>query len=310
MVLFPPQQKKVEFGQEKEYTNRMIKKLVNGLIFFGLILFFSGSGLSEESTPWQKGQHVESRLIADHKTVPTKSEGNLYLGWHVKLDTNWKTYWRTPGDAGLPPQIDWGGSINIAAADFMYPFPQRFQIFDLFTYGYHDEVVYPILITPVIEGAPITLKAHIRFLVCDDLCIPEEAIFELTIPASEYGAPLSLNAGLIDKYLAQVPKPGGLDTNPIQISSFETLGSDHRQNLIFTILGENLMSGAEIIVEDQDGIKFGLPEKRILQDSTKVEFIVPVSKTGEEEPMENQPVNVIVSDGWGNVREFALDLQN
>src|SRR5262249_35110645 len=104
-------------------------------------------------------------------------------GLEITMKPGWKTYWHSPGDAGFPPKISFEGSQNVAAATLEYPTPHRFELFGLETFGYKDEVVYPIAVTPEKPGAPIALKAHLRSLVCAEVCIPYEADLALDTPA-------------------------------------------------------------------------------------------------------------------------------
>src|SRR5690348_14897561 len=85
------------------------------------------------------------------------------LAVHIVLQPGWKTYWRTPGDAGYPPQIDVAGSTNVADATLLWPVPHRFQLFGLQTFGYGEEVAFPLMVTPKVPGAPVGLKARVRY---------------------------------------------------------------------------------------------------------------------------------------------------
>src|ERR1700743_1948191 len=93
-------------------------------------------------------------------------------GLDITLKPGWKTYWRSPGDAGFPPVLTFDGSQNVAKAEIAYPVPHRFSLFGLETFGYKDEVLYPIAVTPADPGQAVTLKAHLRYLVCAEVCIP------------------------------------------------------------------------------------------------------------------------------------------
>jgi len=120
----------------------------------------------------------------------------------------------------------------------------------------------------------------------------------------------SLNTGLIEKFLAKVPKSNDPLKAPIKVSSFEILGSGNKKNLVFRVEAENILTGSDLIVENIDDLKFGIPKKRIVENPQAAEFIVPVFGIGQEVTMESIQVNVIVSDGWGNAQEFTLNLKN
>ena len=112
----------------------------------------------------------------------------LPLGLEFQMATGWKIYWRSPGDAGFPPTIDWSQSTNLAAVAINWPVPQRYEIFGLTTYVYQDSVVLPLSVTPLAAGKPVTLRGQISYLLCDQICIPYEATVSLALPAGESGA--------------------------------------------------------------------------------------------------------------------------
>lgn len=269
----------------------------------GLALAAVSAAAAAEDTDWEVTAYSKARLIASHKSVPNPGEEPLYVGFQVELQPGWKTYWRSPGDAGLPPVFDWSGSVNVANVELLYPAPQHFEIFNLTTYGYHDGVVYPIKVTPAIAGAPVTLKATVNYLVCEDLCVPVTANFTLAIPAAEGPAPYSLHAGLIDRYLEKVPLQGGDD---LTIAKVSLLGVPGRQNLAIRIKGENLMSGASAIAEDQAGFRFSYPKKRILSDAKEVEFMWQVISPDEGGDLAGKDITLTVSDGWGHYEEKTI----
>lgn len=277
---------------------------------FGIFLLSIGLAFglanAEEASEWDEGDFSKARLIASHKAVPGEAGQTLYIGFQVKMKEGWKTYWRTPGNAGLPPVFDWQGSVNLASVDVRYPAPERFEIFDLQTYGYPDEVVYPIKISPSVWDAPITLNVKVNYLVCKDLCVPAIANLNLTIPPANGEAPFSLFMGEIEGYLARVPQTGG---RQIEVTEMKLLGPAGIQNLVFRLKGENLMTGADIIVEDLEDFKFGIPKRRILTASNEAEFVIPVSALGANKNLRGQKVVVTLMDGWGNLdeREFILE---
>lgn len=274
------------------------------------LLFLGFQVNAQEATEWAEGDFAKSRLVASHKSVPADQDGPLYLGWQVKLEGNWKIYWRTPGSAGLPPVFSWEGSINVAGTEVLFPLPERFEIFELQTYGYHDEVVYPIKITPAIAGAPVTLKVTVNYLVCEDLCVPVVDEFEMVIPAAKGEAPLSIHAGLIDRYLRQVPEKVAGTGKTVHLTDVSLAGVPGAQNLILTLKGDALLSGADIIVEDIEDFKFGIPKKRLLADGNEVEFIVPVRTNRSNGNLSGETLTLIIADGWGRQEEINLTVED
>lgn len=112
-------------------------------------------------------------------------EGSVWqVGILVELEPEWKTYWRMPGDSGIPPQFDWAGSENSAAIEVGFPVPRRFNDAGGETIGYHDQVVFPVFVKPEKPDAAVRLQLSMFFAVCKDVCIPAKAKAEAALDAS------------------------------------------------------------------------------------------------------------------------------
>lgn len=132
--------------------------------------------------------------------------GRHLAGVLVELDKLWKTYWRVPGDAGIPPQFDWSGSQNLAAIELLYPLPKRYRDAAGESVGYKDRVVFPALVTPREPDKPVHLRLDLFFAVCDVICIPGRADAAIDLaPASADPA----SAALIAEWLERVPQSAG-----------------------------------------------------------------------------------------------------
>ena len=114
--------------------------------------------------------------VVDITVVPgwQTEDGTHMAGLRVTLQPGWKTYWRVPGDAGIPPDFRFDGSRNIASAALMWPRPDVFMTYGIETIGYATEVVLPIELSPRDAGAPMTLSAQASIGVCKDICLPVE----------------------------------------------------------------------------------------------------------------------------------------
>lgn len=99
-------------------------------------------------------------------------KGNHITALHLRLAPEWKTYWRAPGDAGIPPSFDWSGSENLRSVRFHWPTPEVFHTNGMQTVGYHDELMLPIEVTAVDASRPVQLRAAIELGVCKDICVP------------------------------------------------------------------------------------------------------------------------------------------
>ncbi len=124
-------------------------------VFF---LVFSGQAYAFETAgqeKWQGNGKSQLRLIA--AKPEWLGQNQLFAGIEIRLAPKWKTYWRTPGDTGIPPYFDWSGSENLKSAEVMYPVPGRFQDPTGMTIGYKSQVTLPVLLTAEDPLKPIKL---------------------------------------------------------------------------------------------------------------------------------------------------------
>lgn len=126
-------------------------------------------------------------------------DGTRIAALHIHLAPGWKTYWRAPGEAGLPPVFDWSASRNVAAIKVMWPVPQVFAEGGMTTFGYHDDVVLPIEITPRQPGADIALDGAVTMGVCKDICMPLDAHVSARLDQATTGPDSRITAALADQ---------------------------------------------------------------------------------------------------------------
>jgi thiol:disulfide interchange protein DsbD len=156
---------------------------------------------------------LESRSVASQRaTVSLLSDTDavtpgqpFHIGLHIRLAPGWHTYWKNPGDAGAPPDIALTLSPGSQAGPISWPVPQRVTEGQLMTYAYTGDLLLPISITPAATHGSTTVKAHAQWLVCREICVPEEADFQLDLPAG-VAAP-SAQAPLFGALDRQLPRP-------------------------------------------------------------------------------------------------------
>lgn len=100
------------------------------------------------------------------------TSGHYMAGLDLTLAPQWKTYWRAPGETGIPPQFNWSGSQNVAAVQIHWPSPQVITLNGLQTIGYHDGVVLPLEVTPQDPAKPVVLHLEMQLGICKDICLP------------------------------------------------------------------------------------------------------------------------------------------
>ncbi len=117
----------------------------------------------------------------------------------ITLAPGWKTYWRAPGDAGIPPLFDWTGSENINAASLKWPTPDVFTINGLQSIGYHDRVIIPIELAT--GNGPAHMKGQVQLGVCEEVCVPVTLDFDALLPAGGDRDPI-ITSALFDQPLS------------------------------------------------------------------------------------------------------------
>ena len=142
----------------------MLKNLIHSA--FGLALLLSAtlanaSGFSPDDV-------VRVDILPGWRTA----KGTHMTALRVQLEPGWKTYWRAPGQSGIPPRFDWEGSRNLSAVKFHWPTPSVFNENGLRTVGYKNQLILPMELTPKRRGGDIILRAEVELGVCEDICIP------------------------------------------------------------------------------------------------------------------------------------------
>ncbi|MEV8465678.1 protein-disulfide reductase DsbD domain-containing protein [Fluviibacterium sp. DFM31] len=122
--------------------------------------------------------------------------GTVMAGLRITLDAGWKTYWRNPGDSGIPPQFDWGASDNLRAVQVYWPRPEIFQEAGAETLGYMNEFVLPVELFPRDAAAPMRLDGLASVGVCREVCVPVEAVFGGTVGQGDPGHAQAIRGAL------------------------------------------------------------------------------------------------------------------
>jgi DsbC/DsbD-like thiol-disulfide interchange protein len=174
-----------------------------------VVLSFTFQAQAQDASPWLKDGHSAVRLLAG-----SRSGAVLLGGIAFQLQPGWHTYWRNPGDSGVPPRFDFTKSDNVEAVTILWPAPAKFSDGGGGTsLGYQKQVVLPLRIVAKNADRPVTLRAEINYAVCEKLCIPVEASAELA-----FTSVASTQDGALSAALDTVPKPATIgDPNPLTI---------------------------------------------------------------------------------------------
>jgi DsbC/DsbD-like thiol-disulfide interchange protein len=210
---------------------------------------------AKDASPWQRDGHSAVRLLAG-----SRSGAVLLGGIAIQLQAGWKTYWRTPGDSGVPPRFDFSKSENIEAVTVLWPAPMKFEDgAGGHSLGYHDQVVLPLRIVAKNTDKPVTLRAAVNYAVCDKLCVPVEADVELAFTSVASTEDSALFAAL-----DTVPKPANVgDPNPLTIRDVKREG---KSAVLVDVVAPSEAGNVSLFVEGPTP-DWALPVPKLLEHS-------------------------------------------
>lgn len=181
--------------------------LLIGAMLLAALATAGGEARAATAGRWMEITGGRIRLIAEGG--PPAADGTIWLGLEIALEPGWATYWRNPGEAGIPPEITFSGSLNLGAADVEFPVPARFDEAGSTVIGYTAPVVLPIRATLADLSLPLSITAAISLGVCNKICVPVQGETKLSVSAA---TPRDAEtAALIAAARARVPVPSPAD---------------------------------------------------------------------------------------------------
>lgn len=261
----------------------------------GLVVFLPMTDAAigaEITSPWVEGHNSRARLVG----------GASMAGIELQLPEGWKTYWRTPGEAGgVPPAFDWTGSTNLESAEVLYPAPKRFSDQSGDTLGYKGNVTFPVRLKPKDPAQPISVQVTMDYGVCKEICIPAEAKLALTVPPDA-----AMPEALIEA-MTKVPAPltARRESDPILKKATAEL-SGVKPRLVMEAEFPQGTEHADAFVEAPDGLYVPLP-KKIAEDGKVVTFEVDLSKDVDLQALKGRTLTLtIISDKGQSEATFPL----
>ena len=155
-----------------------------------------------QASPWAQGDKSQARLLA----AGGLAAGVYLAGVEIRLAPGNLTYWKLPGDAGVPPVFSFEGSKNLKSAQALYPAPRRYPEAGGEAFGYMDEVLFPLRVTPADPTKPVSLALKLDYATCDKICIPARAELSLDLAPD---ARRSEEAALLQAWVERTPRPPG-----------------------------------------------------------------------------------------------------
>jgi DsbC/DsbD-like thiol-disulfide interchange protein len=205
------------------------------------------------ASPWATGMHSAVRLL-DGGARP-EDPGRRLAGLEIRMSEHFKTYWRTPGDSGLPPVFNWSGSQNLKSVEVDWPAPSRFDDSAGSSIGYKERVVLPLLVTPENPKLPVKLALALDYAVCEVVCIPARGEMKMELAATPMSGP---QTPAIEAALARVPVKAALSSAAAPgIRSVTAVGDDRA--VIVTAQTPPTHGVIDILTEGPDGWTFSAP---------------------------------------------------
>ncbi len=144
-----------------------------------LALILGSSAACAQTNPY--ADHLHARLLPGWRNA----DGSHVAGLELTLAEGWKTYWRSPGEGGIPPQFDWSGSRNLSDLRVVWPRPVVFDQNGLQSIGYKHRVILPLVVDPGRSGKDVELQARIDLGICETVCVPLQIQVQATLPADQ-----------------------------------------------------------------------------------------------------------------------------
>lgn len=188
--------------------------------------------------------------------------GTYTIGLSLELPEGWHTYWRYPGEAGLPPVISTAGSDNVAKATLHYPAPERYDDGYSTSIVYHDRVVFPLKVTPTDPDEPVRLELLLDYGFCREICVPARAELAATLHPTAPAAPLA--AAMLVAANARVPVAEALAGNkaPRLISvDRRPAGEGDKAGHLLLMVAPAIPGGpVDVFAEGPDGWYLSVPD--------------------------------------------------
>ena len=273
-------------------------KIVSGVIF-GAAVMLAASPAMATTGDWVHGQRAAVRLLA----AGIDGQGQLSAAIEISLPQGSHTYWRSPGDAGVPPLIDLSASRNVAEASVAFPVPTREdEGDDVVDNIYRDHVVLPLTAKLPDAGQPATLAVDMKLGVCEQVCVPDEVNASLAVQPGE-NDPAA--AAIIAAAKAAVPGPPAPGSFALDTVAREG-GTDGHPVLRFSGTVPD-PANARVFIEPPEGWAPYTPEFQP-GGAGGASYLVKFSRLGSPVPISGATFRVTIASG-GRAIDQTLTLQ-
>ena len=215
-------------------------------------------------------------------------DGDVWqAGILVELEPDWKTYWRVPGDTGIPPQFDWAGSENSEAIEVGFPVPSRFNDGGGESIGYRDKVLFPVSVRPKKADEAVHLQLDMFFAVCKGICIPAKAKADLLLNSSTVNPELT-------NWQQRVPRIVAMGESPT-VTAARIEMPQGKPTLVLHLT----KPAQDIFVESETTAYFGKPQFDVAPE----EAWLPIWNLDDPEKLRGVPLRITLSFGDSGIEQ-------
>ena len=222
------------------------------------------------SSNWAETDQTKVRMIAGTQGVGGSPE--FRLGLHFQMQPGWKVYWRSPGDAGSPPNVNWDGSQNLSNADIQWPGAASVLGAGPGNFGLQERGGVPVTASATTSSQAVDVKARVHYLTCNDICIPYEANLSLNLPTGDAGP--SEHAHLINRFRASVPDDG--TAHGLKIEALHSVKDDKGMRLQLVASAQTAFTQPDAFFEGARGLASGKPNVTMINGRSQALFDVSV----------------------------------
>ena len=264
------------------------------LLFLLMMLVTSPSYGQYNMNQWvEHDTFVKTRLIGTMEVDDNPDQ--LWVAWEAVLGDGWKTYWRSPGEAGLPVTAEVAGNM----LELAYPLPKRFELFGLQTFGYDKHVLIPFKVNKS-DFKDGILPVRMGFMVCKDICVPYDSDMTFSVDSLDQSIRI---AAWLKKVPHRISDKDQMNEVVLTITSVKSTGTIGHQRLVIDVTSNGRLDQAALFPELAEPFQGGKTQFSLKGDGTSAQFIVPVMTRKKDQSIKVKEIRLTLSNGMG----FATD---
>lgn len=256
----------------------------------------------ELASDWAESANARTRLSAARMHELGTDHFLAFI--KIEMPKGWKTYWKAPGDSGVPPVFDWSASQNLAEANVLFPVPKRISDQGGEVIGYKDEVIFPVDVRVEDTAKAAELQVAVQFGMCKDICIPAEIKVSLDVPADGKGVITTEQIAALDSVPRAAASAKPLD--PV-LKHTAIINGNGKPRLVVEAAFPESADNADIFFVAPGGVYFP-PARRVSASGDVVTFEADLSDGIDLEAMKGAEIAATLASAKGHTEaKFKLE---